>query len=61
MTLTKWQIEDMESLEGRDLMWFFLDCWDNNLFEGDQVTQILTDHNSDGAVKEYIEEINEEL
>ena len=61
MKLSKEQIKEMKSMEGRDLMWFFLDMWDNNLFEGDHVTQFLTDHISDGAVKEYIEEINEEL
>ena len=48
----------MQSLEGRDLMWFFLDCWDNNLFDGDHVTGFLEDHLSERAVKEYIEEEN---
>ena len=47
----------MESLEGRDLMWFFLDCWDNNLFEGDHVTQFLCDHISESSIKEYIKEV----
>jgi hypothetical protein len=61
MTLAKWQIEDMESLEGRDLMWFFLDCWDNNLFEGDHVTQFLCDHISESSIKEYIKEANNVL
>lgn len=58
MKLSKEQIKEMKSMEGRDLMWFFLDMWDNNLFEGDHVTQFLTDHISDRAVKEYIEEVN---
>ena len=58
MKLSKEQIQEMKSMEGRDLMWFFLDMWDNNLFEGDHVTQFLTDHISDEAVKEYIEEVN---
>lgn len=58
MKLSKKQIEEMKSLEGRDLMWFFLDCWDNNLFDGDHVTSFLEDHLSERAVKEYIEEEN---
>ena len=58
MKLSKRQIEDMKSLEGRDLMWFFLDCWDNNLFDGDHVTGFLEDHLSERSVKEYIEEEN---
>ena len=56
MTLAKWQIEDMESLEGRDLMYFLLDCYDNNVIEGDNITQFLTENISDNLVKEYIKE-----
>ena len=56
MTLAKWQIEDMESLEGRDLMYFLLDCYDKCVIEGDNITQFLTDNISDNKVKEYIKE-----
>ena len=56
MTLAKWQIEDMESLEGRDLMYFLLDCYDKNVIEGDNITQFLTENISDNVVKEYIKE-----
>ena len=61
MKLSKEQIKEMKSMEGRDLMWFLLDMWDNSLIDGDNITQFLTDHISDAAVKEYIEEVNEEL
>ena len=56
MTLAKWQIEDMESLEGRDLMYFLLDCYDKNVIEGDNIIQFLTENISDNVVKEYIKE-----
>ena len=52
MTLAKWQIEDMESLEGRDLMYFLLDCYDKNVIEGDNITQFLTENISDYYTKE---------
>tara|TARA_Y100001937_G_scaffold6289_1_gene8279 strand:- start:378 stop:560 length:183 start_codon:yes stop_codon:yes gene_type:complete len=58
MKLSKEQIQEMKSMEGRDLMWFLLDMWDNSLIDGDSITQFLTDHISDEAVKEYIEEVN---
>tara|TARA_Y100001938_G_C7886602_1_gene327717 strand:+ start:165 stop:347 length:183 start_codon:yes stop_codon:yes gene_type:complete len=58
MKLSKEQIQEMKSMEGRDLMWFLLDMWDNSLIDGDNITQFLTDHISDEAVKEYIEEVN---
>ena len=56
MTLAKWQIEDMESLEGRDLMYFLLDCYDKNVIEGDNITQFLTDNISDELVEDFIKE-----
>ena len=56
MTLAKWQIREMETLEGRDLMYFLLDCWNNNVIEGDALTQFLTENISDNLVKEYIKE-----
>ena len=56
MTLAKWQIEDMESLEGRDLMYFLLDCYDKNVIEGDNITQFLTENISDELVEDFIKE-----
>ena len=56
MSLAKWQIREMETLEGRDLMYFLLDCWNNNVIEGDALTQFLTENISDNIVKEYIKE-----
>ena len=56
MTLAKWQIEDMESLEGRDLMYFLLDCYDKNVIEGDNITQFLTENINDELVEDFIKE-----
>ena len=56
MTLAKWQIEDMESLEGRDLMYFLLDCWQHTTIEGDALTQFLTENINDKLVKDFIKE-----
>ena len=56
MTLAKWQIREMETLEGRDLMYFLLDCWNNNVIEGDALTQFLTDNISDELVEDFIKE-----
>ena len=56
MTLAKWQIEDLESLEGRDLMYFLLDCYDNNVIEGDNITQFLTENINDELVEDFIKE-----
>ena len=56
MTLAKWQIEYMELLEGRDLMYFLLDCWNNNVIEGDALTQFLTENISDELVEDFIKE-----
>lgn len=56
MTLAKWQIREMETLEGRDLMYFLLDCWINNVIEGDALTQFLTENISDELVEDFIKE-----
>ncbi len=56
MTLAKWQIREMETLEGRDLMYFLLDCWNNNVIEGDALTQFLTENISDELVEDFIKE-----
>ena len=56
MSLAEWQIEDMESLEGRDLTYFLLDCWKHNVIEGDALTQFLTENISDELVKNFIKE-----
>ena len=56
MTLAKWQIREMETLEGRDLMYFLLDCWKNNVIEGDALTQFLTENISDELVEDFIKE-----
>ena len=56
MTLAKWQIKEMETLEGRDLMYFLLDCWNNNVIEGDALTQFLTENISDELVEDFIKE-----
>lgn len=56
MTLAKWQIREMETLEGRDLIYFLLDCWNNNVIEGDALTQFLTENISDKLVKDFIKE-----
>ena len=56
MTLAKWQIREMETLEGRDLMYFLLDCWNNNVIEGDALTQFLTDNIRDELVEDFIKE-----
>ena len=56
MSLAKWQIREMETLEGRDLMYFLLDCWNNNVIEGDAITQFLTENISDELVEDFIKE-----
>jgi hypothetical protein len=56
MSLAKWQIREMETLEGRDLMYFLLDCWNNNVIEGDALTQFLTENISDELVEDFIKE-----
>ena len=56
MTLAKWQIREMETLEGRDLMYFLLDCWNNHVIEGDALTQFLTENISDELVEDFIKE-----
>ena len=47
MSLSKEQVKDMETLEGRDLMWFLLDLYEHNVIEGDNITQFLCDHIND--------------
>lgn len=56
MSLAKWQIREMETLEGRDLMYFLLDCWNNNVIKGDAITQFLTENISDELVEDFIKE-----
>ena len=46
----------METLEGRDLMYFLLDCWNNNVIEGDALTQFLTENINDELVEDFIKE-----
>ena len=49
-------IKDMETLEGRDLMWFLLDLYEHNVIDGDNITQFLCDHINEETVKKYIKE-----
>tara|TARA_E500000178_G_scaffold302835_1_gene312631 strand:- start:1463 stop:1642 length:180 start_codon:yes stop_codon:yes gene_type:complete len=56
MSLSKEQVKDMETLEGRDLMWFLLDLYEHNVIDGDNITQFLCDHINEETVKEYIKE-----
>lgn len=46
----------METLEGRDLMYFLLDCWKHNVIEGDALTQFLTENINDELVEDFIKE-----
>ena len=56
MTLAKWQIKEMETLEGRDLMYFLLHCRNTNVIEGDALTQFLTENISDELGEDFIKE-----
>ena len=56
MSLSKEQVKDMETLEGRDLMWILLDLYEHNVIDGDNITQFLCDHINEETVKEYIKE-----
>ena len=59
MQLNKQQKEDLKTLEGRDLMYFLLDMYENSYVDGDSITNFLDENLSDSLVKSYIEEETE--